>query len=382
MHRLRLSYRWERQTSTPAHPAALGNPMMDVLQAVQDFGSISGAARGMGQSYRHLWGQLKRWEAELERPLVVWEKGQAATLTAFASKLLWAERLAQARFGPQIESLQSELHRCFSVAFDDSITHLALCASHDEGLSTLRQYTADHHGLHLDIAFQGSVDAAKALSMGQVGLAGLHLLLTPSPQAIHASTQIPAAQRPRLNQGIFAPLLNEKSHQLIGFATRQQGLLVAKGNPHGIHNLDDALLTHLRFAPRAVGTGTHLLLQELLEDLGCPEPIHWQSRPPETSHGAVAQAIASGVADVGLGIESAARAKGLDFVPLVQEHYFLVADQKALASAAMQTFLQVLRSPACQELINALPGYQTYHCGQLLPLHATLGWPASGLKNP
>ena len=66
----------------------LGNPLLDLLQATRQSGSISGAARQLGLSYRHVWGQLKEWEIEVGQPLILWDRGQAARLTPFADKLL------------------------------------------------------------------------------------------------------------------------------------------------------------------------------------------------------------------------------------------------------------------------------------------------------
>ena len=74
--------------------------MIDLLHAVSEHGSISAAAKALGLSYRHAWGELRRWEAELGRPLIVWDKGQPARLAEFGQKLLWAERQAQARLAP------------------------------------------------------------------------------------------------------------------------------------------------------------------------------------------------------------------------------------------------------------------------------------------
>jgi putative molybdopterin biosynthesis protein len=96
------------------------NPLIDLLQAVSNEGSISAGARQLGLSYRHVWGELKRWEAELGGELLIWEKGQSARLSEFGSKLMWAERQAQARLAPQIEALRAELERSFAVAFDDA----------------------------------------------------------------------------------------------------------------------------------------------------------------------------------------------------------------------------------------------------------------------
>ena len=83
MHRISLHY----ALSTAAAPALIRNPLLDLLQAVAECGSISAAARALDLSYRHVWGELKRWELELGQPLILWEKGQAARLSEFGAKL-------------------------------------------------------------------------------------------------------------------------------------------------------------------------------------------------------------------------------------------------------------------------------------------------------
>ena len=105
MHRLQFHYSLSRSTS----PALVRNPLIDLLQAVDNQGSISAAARTLGLSYRHVWGELKRWEDELGNELLIWDKGKSARLSEFGSKLMWAERQAQARLAPQIEALRGDL---------------------------------------------------------------------------------------------------------------------------------------------------------------------------------------------------------------------------------------------------------------------------------
>ena len=73
--------------------------------------AVNWAARTLGLSYRHVWGELKRWEAALGHPLVQGAQGRSAQLSEFGDKLLWAERQAQARLAPQVESLHAELER-------------------------------------------------------------------------------------------------------------------------------------------------------------------------------------------------------------------------------------------------------------------------------
>ncbi|WP_374669900.1 substrate-binding domain-containing protein [Ramlibacter sp.] len=339
---------------------AIRNPLMDLLQAVQASGSISAAARELGFSYRHVWGELRRWEAELGQPLIVWEKGQRARLTPFGGKLLWAERQAQARLAPQIEALQAELERAFAVAFDDGAQVLTLYASHDDGLTLLRGTAVERARLHLDVRFCGSVDAIAALNAGRCTLAGFH-----------------SSQQPGLGshtQQTYQPLLAPGLHKLIGFAERSQGLIVAAGNPLALASLRDVVARGARYANRSAGSGTRLLAEELLarEGIAGTQLTGWTHEEP--SHAAVAQAVAAGAADCGLGIEAAARARGLDFVPLLREHYYLVCLKDALEAPPVALLREVLRSAPWQARLAALPGYTPWRSGEVLSLTAELPW--------
>ncbi len=249
MHKVELSY------SLAPHSAGgsgIRNALMDLLHAVREQGSISAAAKDLGLSYRHVWGELKRWEAQLGHTLIVWDKGQPARLSAFGDKLLWAERQAQARLSPQIEALHADLERAFAVAFDDTAQVLALFASHDEALATLREHAARNARLHLDVRFCGSVDAISALNEGRCVMAGFH-----TPRL--AGT---------LARQTYRPLLQPGRHKLIGFAQRTQGLIVAAGNPLGLSSLAQVQRTGARFINRELGTGTRVLFDELLAQGG------------------------------------------------------------------------------------------------------------------
>ena len=152
--------------------------------------------------------------------------------------------------------------------------------------------------------------------------------------------------------------------------------MVAKGNPQFITGLKDLSRAGLRYINRASGTGTRVLLDELLADNHIdPSAINGYASQ-EPSHAAVAQAVASGSADVGLGIEAAALEKGLDFIPLVRERYHLVCLKSALSQAPVQALLQVLQSPAWQAAVAQLPGYSAgdAQSGQVLSLRAHLPW--------
>jgi len=87
--KIELSYSWGPEPSSPSTPdvlkqrpqALLRNPLMDLLQAVREKGSIAAAAKSLGLSYRHVWGELKKWEQRLNQNLIVWEKGMPAELS-------------------------------------------------------------------------------------------------------------------------------------------------------------------------------------------------------------------------------------------------------------------------------------------------------------
>ncbi len=363
MQHIDLSYSWrpDPQGQAARVPAsALRNPLMELLQAVHGCGSISAAARQLGLSYRHVWGELKRWEGLLAQPLILWEKGQAARLSEFGEKLLWAERQAQARLAPQISALQAELEKTFAMAFDPASHVLTLYASHDDALVRLREHTADQ-GLHLDIRFCGSVDAIRALNEGRCTVAGFHAPMQPARDSLVART--------------YRPLLATGRHKLIGFAMRQQGLMVAPGNPLGLKGWTDLQRSGLRFVNRTLGTGTRLLL----DDWRAAQPPGGADLPAplreEASHAAAAASVASGQADCALGIASAAHAHGLDFVPLLQEHYWLVCLKSALDTPAVQQLLATLRTAQWTRGLDQLPGYACEaRSGQVHSLKRTLPW--------
>ncbi len=355
MHRIQFNY----VLAESRGPAQIRNPLIDLLHAVEDNGSISAAARQLGLSYRHVWGELKRWEGELGHALIVWEKGQPARLTEFGTKLLWAERQAQARLQAQIDHLRADLERAYAVAFDDSTHVLSFHASHDDALSALREQ-ARGQKLHLDIRFTGSVDAIRALNEGRCMMAGFHTRLHPARGSLAYRT--------------YKPMLKPGLHKIIGFARRTQGLIVAPGNPLKLTGLKDLAGGRVRFANRALGAGTRLLLDELLAERGiAPDSIRGYDSA-EPSHTAVAQAVVAGQADAGLGIEAAARVRGLDFVPVVEEQYHLACLKSALNESGIQALLKLLRSESWQSALHGLAGYAPEHCGEVLAMSRVLPW--------
>lgn len=356
MHSIQLHYNLLPEAK---RVSTLENPFIGLLSCVREQGSIAGAARALGLSYRHVWGELKRWEAQLGIELLHWGKGQSAQLTSFSEKLIWAERQTQARLAPQIDSLRADLERTFAHAFDPSFHLLTMYASHDDALPTLRNEMSAQ-GLHLDLRFCGSVDAIRALNEERCVIAGFHCLEQPDRNSVAAQS--------------YRKLLQRGKHKIIGFARREQGLVVARGNPLNLRSLEDVVQKKARFACREVGSGTRVLLQELMQNAGLDVNDIQSQKPDEPSHSAVAQVIASGKADAGLAIQTVAHRLGLDFVPLVSENYWLVCLKSAIESEPITHLRQFLQTQEWQTTLSQTSGYSPHESGQVQALHRILPW--------
>jgi putative molybdopterin biosynthesis protein len=360
---IHLEYRFTPDNSARQHGAALANPLVDLLRTLRDTGSISAAARAMGSSYRHTWGALKQWEDTLGAPLVVWVKGQNARLTPLAERLLWAETRARSRLAPHIEALRSELERVLALAFDAGHEVITLYASHDLALPLLRE-RADAQALHIDLRFAGSADALHALVQGRCDVAGFHV------PVLAEQNKAPTFAR------ALKALLKPGQHKLIASHRRTQGLMAAHDNPHEVLGLADLVRPKLRFVNRQPGSGTRLLTEHLLHEAGIDaDRIAGFHGPCEDTHVAVAAAVASGAADVGVGIEAAAVQFGLHFVPLAEEDYYLVCLKEWLDAGAVQRLRALLAGDAWRDALEGLAGCAPHaRAGEVLALTKALPW--------
>jgi len=341
--------------------ASIENPLFDLLSALAEAGSIQKAALLLQQSYRHLWGSLKAWEATLGEPLVHWVRGQPARLTPFAERLLWAERRARTRLAPHIEALRGELQRVLDEAMDGSRQVLRVHASHDLALPALQALAGSGHGLHIELRFAGSLDALRALAEGRCLVAGFHVP--------------PLVDRVQHYARALKPLLVPGRHKLIACMRRTQGLIVAPGNPQGLAAWSDLWRPGLRVVSREEGAGTALLARHLADASGT-DLATLQVAAMENSHLAVAHAVAEGRADAGLGLQAAAVQLGLGFVPLVEEDYFLVCLADALDQPAVRALREALAAPPWAQALLALPGYSgpSPRAGEVLSLTRALPW--------
>ena len=354
---LRYSFEADEQRG-----AALGNPLFELLAAVLDTGSIRHAALALGTSYRYVWGSLHKWEQQLGEPLILWAQGRRARPTQFAERLLWAERRARTRMQPHIEALRSGLARVLAEARDPRHQLVTLTASHDIALPILQQHVANAADLHLDIGFQGSVDALRALNDRQCMVAGFHVPILKGAAPGFARA--------------LKPLLKPKTHILIGCCRRMQGLMVRREHAQGLRSFSDIARQGMRFVNRQQGSGTRMLVDHLMhEHAMVPSAVSGYAEHIEHTHVAVALCIASGVADAGVGVEAAALEFGLHFVPLVEENYFLACLKESAAHPGIQRLRAVLAGERWRDILADLPGYQPVAApGRLLGVEEALNW--------
>jgi excisionase family DNA binding protein len=153
---------------------------------------------------------------------------------------------------------------------------------------------------------------------------------------------------------------------VIEWARRAQGLVVAPGNPLELRTLGDLKRKHARVIGRQPGAGSHQLFAHLLEQASIKRgDLRWLARPAlaETD---VAAAVRDGKADAGVAIEAAARAHGLDFIPLAQERLDLVLRRRDYFEPGVQALLAFARSPEMRERAATLGGYDVSATGRVV----------------
>jgi len=339
-----------------------GPLLFRLLEAVQLSGSLAQAARSLRFSYRHIWGLLGKWEKAVGRPLVRLERGRGAKLTEFGERLMWAEQVARARLDSHIEAVQRELQTELSAELSRGISNLVVHASHDLALSHLTELLHKQHGIGLRLEFHGSLESLDSLAQGRCDLAGFHL-----PEG-GLETDFFSHRR----------AFKLRDHTLIRCATRTQGLMVAQGNPKGVHGLPDLTRREIKLINRQPGSGTRVELDQLLREAGIDAASIPGYNTFEFTHLAVAATVASGMCDVGFGIEAAAAQYRLGFIPLVRERYYLACRNEVAGGKPVKSLIAALKSPEFDALVKGLAGYDWTGVGELMNAEGTLGTRAGG----
>ena len=156
---------------------------------------------------------------------------------------------------------------------------------------------------------------------------------------------------------------------LVTLLFRDQGLIVARGNPKQIKSVEDLGRKEVRFVNRQAGSGTRILLDYKLSAAGMDPTRISGYENEEYTHMSVAVAVLGQVADVGLGIHAAARALDLDFIPVVTERYDLVIPEEHMESPPIQRLLEIIQSRNFMLRVEALGGYHMEETGNVTVIH-------------
>jgi molybdate transport repressor ModE-like protein len=339
MHRVSIQPRW---TIRSADGSALAERTIALLVGVADQGSLLQACRSMQVSYRHAWQLIRQGEQLLGAPLLRMERGKGSSLSPLAEKLVWADRRIAARLSPTLDSLASELQAEIDRVLMRAASPLRIHASHGFAIEAMHEALGRTGVVH-ELRYCGSTEAVASLGLGGCEVAGFH---------------VPMGEFQAAGVTYYAQWLKPATQKLIGVATRRLGLMVPKGDPKKVYGIRDLARPDLRFINRQSGSGTRFLLDLLLRKEGIdPASVHGYEKC-ELTHAAVAAYVASGMADVGFGVETPAKQFKLDFLPIQTERYFLVCEERSLATPAVRELLRLIRSEEFKETVNRLPGYQ------------------------
>ncbi len=246
------------------------------------------------------------------------------------------------------EPVQAELLRPLS-----SINNtVVVVGSHDNTLDVLSDMiSARYPGMVLSSSHVGSMGGLMAIRKGVCHIAGSHLLNTEDGS---------------YNLSYIRKFLPDTPVKRVQLVFRDQGLMVASGNPKHIQGIEDLSRKDIRFINRQTGSGTRILLDYRLNQLHMNSEDIAGYDTDEFTHMAVAAAVLSGTADAGLGISAAAGALNLDFIPVVTEQYDLIIPEIFFETENIQRLLNVIRSDMFKEKVNRLGGYHTERTGEVL----------------
>ena len=227
---------------------------------------------------------------------------------------------------------------------------LVVIGSHDITIDLIGdEMRRKGHNIRISSGNVGSLGGLMALRKGTCHLAGSHLLDTETGE---------------YNISYIKRYLKGLMVSVFHLALRDQGLILAKGNPKGIKGLEDLARKEITFVNRQAGSGTRVLFDFRLGKLSIrPESIKGYDHE-EFTHMAVAVDVLSGAADCGVGIYAAARALDLDFIPLEKEQYDLIIPSSMIENPQMGLLLETIRSQEFKDRVMALGGYDPSKSGE------------------
>lgn len=220
---------------------------------------------------------------------------------------------------------------------------LLIMGSHDPLVDELRDLARRHEPpIFINSAHVGSMGGIMALKRGEAHMGFIHLLDEESGE---------------YNKSYLRKHFPNGGVRLIHCVGRQQGLIVGKGNPLQINGFEDLGREGIRFVNRQRGSGTRILCDYMLGQKGISGDSVYGYTREELTHSSVAIQVASGSADVGLGICQAARLYGLDFIPVCTEDYELIVKESLFYDPSIISILNIIRSVEFAERLEKMGGY-------------------------
>ncbi len=332
--------------------------VLRLLEAIEVTGHIAGACKACRVSYRHGWGLLRNAETELGTSLVSTSRRQGSTLTALGRHLIWANRRLDARLMPTLDSMASELQEELDRLHPETALRLRLHVSHGFAVEGLMQAAGQADNLTLELRYRTAIEALASLDSGDCDLAGF---------------QVPIGELESAVLKQYSEWLDPDEHRLIHLAERNTGLFVKPGNPKNITSVADLVRPDVRFVNRQIGSSTRYMVGLMLRRLNI-DPARVQGFDnSEFTHMAIATHIASGMADVGIGVETAAWRCGLTFIPLARERYFFATHRDSLDTPPMRSLLDVMRGDDYKIHVSQLVGYDASDMGKVQTLSEAFG---------
>ena len=230
---------------------------------------------------------------------------------------------------------------------------VVVIGSHDPLLDELGDmlHVADHD-VYMSSSHVGSMGGIMAIRRGEAHAAGCHLLDTATGE---------------YNIAFMKKYFPKGGVKLVRCVGRQQGMMVAKGNPLNIEKFADIAKPGVRYVNRQKGSGTRILTDYLCKQENLDAAAIYGYDREELTHTSVAAQIVSGSADVGMGIYSAAKLYDLDFIPICIEEYDLIIPDHAWDTPQVQQMLATMQSETFKEKILALGGYTVDAPGEIIP---------------
>jgi putative molybdopterin biosynthesis protein len=197
---------------------------------------------------------------------------------------------------------------------------------------------------------EGSEEGLRRLMRGEVMVAAIHL------HRLDGDDE-------RANVEAVADAAGLHDAVVIAFARREQGILVAPGNPLGLSDIASIATSRARMAQRPAGAGAQLLLLALLARAGIALDDLKLAKPAFPTGPDIAQAIRAGRIDCGIATRSVARSAGLDFLPLVWERFDLVMRQRDYFMKGPQALFDFMREQVLRDRAAELGGYDVSDAG-------------------